>query len=165
MFGFSKAVLSHNNPTGWPTRVEAHHFGNAKIVSVTGGEWHSAAVTETGDLYTWGVSIAIRHAGTITKKDAHARRPSPAARRQRARLALPQRTGSTRPCLHHGPARAAGPRLHLPEIEGQNHPANHRALRVSAAGHLARAARAGAPAGRWLDAAIERHLLLILIHY
>jgi len=37
-----------------PTLVEAHHFGNAKVVSAAGGECHSAAVTEHGGLYTWG---------------------------------------------------------------------------------------------------------------
>ena len=34
------------------THIEAQHFGNAKIVSVTGGVSHSAAVTEKGTLYT-----------------------------------------------------------------------------------------------------------------
>jgi len=37
-----------------PTRVEAQHFGDAKVVSATGGFNHSAAVTEYGSLYTWG---------------------------------------------------------------------------------------------------------------
>jgi hypothetical protein len=37
-----------------PTRIEAQHFGNAKIVSTAGGDSHSAAVTEEDTLYTWG---------------------------------------------------------------------------------------------------------------
>jgi len=37
-----------------PTSVEAHHFGNAKVVSASGRDYHSAAVTELGGLYTWG---------------------------------------------------------------------------------------------------------------
>jgi len=66
-FGLSKAVLGHNKPTGVPTRVKAHHLRDAKIVSVAGGQWHSTAVTETGDLYTWDVSIALGHADFIRK--------------------------------------------------------------------------------------------------
>ena len=45
-----------------PTRIEAQHFGNSKIISAAAGNWgeweqqgeHSAAVTEDGGLYTWG---------------------------------------------------------------------------------------------------------------
>jgi len=61
-FGISKPTLGHNKATGVPTRVDANHFNNAKIVCVAGGEWHSVAVTDTGDLYTWGVSNALGYA-------------------------------------------------------------------------------------------------------
>ena len=37
-----------------PTRINAQHFGNAKIVSVAAGHSHSAAVTEEGALYIFG---------------------------------------------------------------------------------------------------------------
>ena len=49
-------ALGHNDMDDrWvPTLVEAHHFGNAKVVSAAGGDFHSAAVTEHGGLYTWG---------------------------------------------------------------------------------------------------------------
>jgi len=45
-----------------PMRIEAQHFGNANIVSVTGGSSRSAAVTEKGTLYTWGQASDHRHA-------------------------------------------------------------------------------------------------------
>jgi len=50
------SVLNHNNINNWrvQTLVEAHHFGNTKVVSVSGGYFHSEAVTELGGLYTWG---------------------------------------------------------------------------------------------------------------
>jgi len=50
------SVLGHNdiNNRRVPTLVEAHHFGNAKVVSAAAGYFHSAAVTELGGLYTWG---------------------------------------------------------------------------------------------------------------
>ena len=44
-----------------PTRIEAHHFGNAKIVCAAAGHSHSAAVTEHGILYTWGLAAGPRH--------------------------------------------------------------------------------------------------------
>jgi len=49
-------ALGHNNITDQrvPARLEAQHFGDVKIVSVAGGAYHSAAVTENGGLYTWG---------------------------------------------------------------------------------------------------------------
>jgi len=49
-------ALGHNDINNqWvPTLVEAHHFGNTKVVSAAGGKFHSAAVTELGGLYTWG---------------------------------------------------------------------------------------------------------------
>jgi len=56
-FGYGEdGALGHNDCTTRlvPTRIEAQHFGNAKIVSTAGGDSHSAAVTEEGTLYTWG---------------------------------------------------------------------------------------------------------------
>ena len=56
-FGWGEdCALGHNDRTTRlvPTRIEAQHFGNAKIVSTAGGRSHSAAVTEEGTLYTWG---------------------------------------------------------------------------------------------------------------
>jgi len=49
-------ALGHNDINDWqvPTLVEAHHFGNVKVVSAAAGYFHSAAVTELGGLYTWG---------------------------------------------------------------------------------------------------------------
>eukprot|EP00277_Geminigera_cryophila_P047295 CAMPEP_0173075624 /NCGR_PEP_ID=MMETSP1102-20130122/11796_1 /TAXON_ID=49646 /ORGANISM="Geminigera sp., Strain Caron Lab Isolate" /LENGTH=461 /DNA_ID=CAMNT_0013945065 /DNA_START=123 /DNA_END=1508 /DNA_ORIENTATION=+ len=44
-----------------PTRIEAQHFDNAKIVCVAGGYWHSAAVTDKGALYTWGSGRGLGH--------------------------------------------------------------------------------------------------------
>ena len=38
-----------------PTQVKALHFGNTKVVSTAAGCLHSAAVTEHGGLYTWGL--------------------------------------------------------------------------------------------------------------
>jgi len=46
--------LNDINNRRLPTRVEAQHFGDAKVVSAAGGFNHSAAVTEYGGLYTWG---------------------------------------------------------------------------------------------------------------
>ena len=57
-------ALGHKdrNNTLVPTRIEAQHFGNAKIVSVAGGESHLAAVTEEGTLYTWDQASGLGHA-------------------------------------------------------------------------------------------------------
>ena len=60
-FGILKPALGHGKNTGWPTLVDPSHFGDSKIVAVSGCEWHSTAVTERGDVYTWGVSIALGH--------------------------------------------------------------------------------------------------------
>ena len=46
--------LSDINDRRVPTRVDAQHFGDAKVVSAAGGRFHSAAVTEHGSLYAWG---------------------------------------------------------------------------------------------------------------
>jgi len=45
-----------------PMRIEAQHFGNAKIVSVAAGYLQSAAVTDEGTLYTWGHALGLGHA-------------------------------------------------------------------------------------------------------
>jgi len=37
-----------------PRQIEQRHFGDTKIVSVSGGFRHAAAVTQQGALYTWG---------------------------------------------------------------------------------------------------------------
>jgi len=52
-------VLGHNNANDrlMPTQVEAQYFGNAKIVSAAAGESHSAAITELGALYSWGMGM------------------------------------------------------------------------------------------------------------
>jgi len=57
-------ALGHNdiNDRRVPTLVEAHHFGNAKVVSAAGGRFHSAVVTEHGGLYTWGQGQEVKHA-------------------------------------------------------------------------------------------------------
>ena len=66
-------ALGHNDHTTRlvPTRIEAQHFGNAKIVSTAGGRSHSAAVTEEGTLYTWGAahydSFGLGHTDTQGK--------------------------------------------------------------------------------------------------
>ena len=44
-----------------PTRIEAQHFGNAKIVSAAAGFDHSLAVTEDGALFTWGSGRGLGH--------------------------------------------------------------------------------------------------------
>jgi len=44
-----------------PSRIDAQHFHNAKIVSATAGYTHSAAVTEEGALYTWGEAWGLGH--------------------------------------------------------------------------------------------------------
>jgi len=56
-------ALGHNDhtPRLVPTRIEAQHFGNAKIVSTAGYRSHSAAVTEEGTLYTWGNASGLGH--------------------------------------------------------------------------------------------------------
>jgi len=43
----------------FPTRVDARCFQDEKIVTVSGGYDHSAAVTETGKFYQWGVFGAV----------------------------------------------------------------------------------------------------------
>jgi len=50
-----------------PARIEAQHFGNANIVSVAGGNMHSAAVTKEGTLYTWGNVLGLGHANGEAK--------------------------------------------------------------------------------------------------
>ena len=61
-----QGALGHNdrNDRLVPTRIEAQHFGNSKIVSVACacGTLHSAAVTEQGTLYTWGRALGLGHA-------------------------------------------------------------------------------------------------------
>jgi len=42
--------------------VEARYFGNTKVVSAAGGDFHSAAVTEPGGFYTWGQGQDALHA-------------------------------------------------------------------------------------------------------
>ena len=57
-FGMGEqGALGHNdrNTRLVPTRVEAQHFGNANVVSTAGAYFHSAAVTEDGTLFTWGI--------------------------------------------------------------------------------------------------------------
>jgi alpha-tubulin suppressor-like RCC1 family protein len=50
--------LGHHEDDGGdrlvPTRLEAHHFKGAKVVTASCGHNHSAAVTEDGALFTWG---------------------------------------------------------------------------------------------------------------
>jgi len=62
-------ALGHNdrNTRLVPTRMEAQHFGNANIVSVAGGHFHSAAVTVEGTLYTWGHASGLGHADREAK--------------------------------------------------------------------------------------------------
>jgi len=57
-------ALGHNDHNNRlvPTRIEAQHFGNAKIVSIAGGESHSAAVTQEGTFYTWDQASGLGHA-------------------------------------------------------------------------------------------------------
>jgi len=43
-----------------PTQVEAQYFGHAKIVFVTAGDFHSAAVTKHGGLHTWGQRTCVK---------------------------------------------------------------------------------------------------------
>ena len=52
-----QGALGHNDRKTKliPTRVEAQHFGNANVVSTAGAMYHSAAVTEDGTLFTWGI--------------------------------------------------------------------------------------------------------------
>jgi len=69
-FGFGGyGALGHNDYNNWlvPTRIEAQHFGNAKIVSAAAGQVHSAAVTEEGALYTWGTAPGLGHADEQAK--------------------------------------------------------------------------------------------------
>ena len=47
--------LNDMNDRRVPTQVKALHFGNTKVVSTAAGCFHSAAVTEHGGLYTWGL--------------------------------------------------------------------------------------------------------------
>jgi len=42
-----------------PTRIEAQHFGNAKIVCVAARDVHLIAVTEDGTVYTWGTEKLV----------------------------------------------------------------------------------------------------------
>jgi len=53
--------LGHNNKNIKlvATKVETQHFGDSRIVSATTGETHSAAVTEHGELYTWGLGTFL----------------------------------------------------------------------------------------------------------
>ena len=39
-----------------PTRVDAKHFGGAKVVAVDAGQCHASALTDDGALYTWGMA-------------------------------------------------------------------------------------------------------------
>jgi len=50
-------ALGHHdiNERREPTQVESQHFDDAKIVSAAGGASHSAAVSEHGTLYMWGM--------------------------------------------------------------------------------------------------------------
>ena len=38
-----------------PTRMDPQRFGGAYVATVAAGAYHSAAVTEGGALFTWGV--------------------------------------------------------------------------------------------------------------
>jgi len=101
-------ALGHNDRNNRlvPTRIEAQHFGNAKIVSIAGGESHSAAVTEEGTLYTWGKASGLGHANQLGGKvGAHAHRRKPTA--GRTRWALPRSAADARPRLCHGHAFSA----------------------------------------------------------
>lgn len=42
-----------------PARVDPRHFAHAPLCAVAAGECHSAAVTEGGELYTWGRGEAL----------------------------------------------------------------------------------------------------------
>jgi hypothetical protein len=37
-----------------PKRADPHHFAHARISTVAAGDYHSAAVSPGGALYTWG---------------------------------------------------------------------------------------------------------------
>ena len=39
-----------------PTRVDATHFGGAKVVAADAGQCHAIALTDDGALYTWGMA-------------------------------------------------------------------------------------------------------------
>jgi len=60
-----EGALGHNDRENRlvPTRVEAQHFGNANVVSVAGAVYHSAAVTEDGTLFTWGIGAESKGLG------------------------------------------------------------------------------------------------------
>jgi len=62
--GGENIMLSLNdiNHLRVPTRVEAQHFGNAKIVSSAGGRYHSVVVTQHCGMYTWGKEICVEDA-------------------------------------------------------------------------------------------------------
>ena len=49
------AQLGHDNPEpGKATRIDVAAFGGKKVVQVSAGRMHSAALLETGEVYTWG---------------------------------------------------------------------------------------------------------------
>lgn len=55
----ARGRLGHGNGTNMlvSTRVDALRFGGAKIVMVSAGGYHSIAVTEEGEVYTWGSGV------------------------------------------------------------------------------------------------------------
>jgi len=48
-----------------PARVDAQHFDHARIVSFAAGITQSVAVTESGDLYTWGSTAATEYGAPV----------------------------------------------------------------------------------------------------
>ena len=50
--------LNDTVPRLVPTRVDQKHFAGERIAAVDGDSYHSAAVTESGALYTWGRAAA-----------------------------------------------------------------------------------------------------------
>ncbi|KAF0682697.1 Aste57867_25215 [Aphanomyces stellatus] len=54
-----------------PTRIDPAQFGNEKVVQVSAGAFHTAAVTETGAVFTWGKEdygmLGVGHTADIHK--------------------------------------------------------------------------------------------------
>ena len=44
----------HNTEPGKATKINDAPFGGKKVVQVSAGRMHSAALLETGEVYTWG---------------------------------------------------------------------------------------------------------------
>ena len=51
---FDKLGLIGRNETRVFEQLDSNFFGGQKVVVAAAGEWHSAAVTEDGALWTWG---------------------------------------------------------------------------------------------------------------